>query len=305
MLTSHKVPFIYPDEHILSVAARWYSLSGWKLAAPSGLITPHAFLVTKSKKNVWGRHFASIIQDYYPPEAHLDYIHEHSTFGYEFPFLNEASKSSYLEDCDEIIRSLGATQNTANLAWRWCEQCIQEDYKNYGWSYWHTSHQLPLVSRCLKHDSALLRGCDECGQIELLKFQPCPKMTDCDHCKPVSFQIDLTEESHLMHEKGLFFNTERFQQRIREVAGLDCDNLKSKHNFHLEKTCNKKLFDWADSHGVFDSIFKLTLNQRDDRSIPRSLNLYRVACGHTGTNTTSALLISKYLGIDLAPLFDH
>jgi len=305
MLIHHKVPFIYPDEHVLSVAARWYGLSGWRMTATISMIKPYGCLITQTKKYVWGDHFTSILHDYYSPEDHHNYIWEHSTLGYEFPFLSESTQAIFLNRSSHTIRPQGADQNRASLEWRWCEDCVREDSEQYGWAYWHTSHQLPLVAHCSKHGSVLRTNNVSDVQSVRLKSQPSPKDANCsDSYKPVSFQIDLEEESRLMHKHGFSFQTEKFQKLIQDVVGLDCEDLRSKHNFHLEKAFNGKVFEWAEAHGLFDSVFKLTSSQKRDSNLPRHLNIYRVACGRVATNSTSAILISKYLNIDLKPLFD-
>jgi hypothetical protein len=39
---------------------------------------------------------------------------------------------------------------------RVCRQCIRDDLKRHGESYWHRSHQLPGVHICLKHNGELM-----------------------------------------------------------------------------------------------------------------------------------------------------
>jgi hypothetical protein len=39
--------------------------------------------------------------------------------------------------------------------WHLCIECVKEDKKNLGYSYWHNSHQLASVTHCFKHHQPL------------------------------------------------------------------------------------------------------------------------------------------------------
>lgn len=46
---------------------------------------------------------------------------------------------------------------------RYCPQCLRDDLDECGETYWHRSHQLPLVDCCHKHGIWLTNTCHACG----------------------------------------------------------------------------------------------------------------------------------------------
>ena len=49
----------------------------------------------------------------------------------------------------------GQAKPRTRQPFRFCEACVREDYDAYGISYWHRSHQMPLVNLCWKHEMLL------------------------------------------------------------------------------------------------------------------------------------------------------
>ncbi|MGF6774859.1 TniQ family protein [Paraburkholderia sp. GAS334] len=82
------------------------------------------------------------------------------------PFLSERHRQQCVED---MLTAPGG--KASNNVWRgrtreemkWCFQCIAEDTKKFGHSYWHREHQFALVTRCLKHKMPLHTDCGECA----------------------------------------------------------------------------------------------------------------------------------------------
>ena len=45
-----------------------------------------------------------------------------------------------------------------DTSWQSCSKCREEDYSEFGITYWHVQHQLPSVFKCLKHKITLERA---------------------------------------------------------------------------------------------------------------------------------------------------
>ncbi len=69
-----------------------------------------------------------------------------------------------LSEPDEILLEAIEEKRNANLRqgelafkrdWQFCLDCVQEDKLNVGVSYWHTDHQLPGITHCMKHGCPL------------------------------------------------------------------------------------------------------------------------------------------------------
>src|ERR1035441_1541168 len=46
---------------------------------------------------------------------------------------------------------------------RYCEQCVESDWRDPGVAYFHRAHQLPGVAVCHLHATVLIDGCKICG----------------------------------------------------------------------------------------------------------------------------------------------
>lgn len=51
---------------------------------------------------------------------------------------------------------LATVSNSSPHIWKWCPECLCEEYENFGTTYWHRNHQLPGVYVCTKHLCSLL-----------------------------------------------------------------------------------------------------------------------------------------------------
>ncbi|WP_421212922.1 TniQ family protein [Aeromonas dhakensis] len=70
--------------------------------------------------------------------------------------------------------------------WRWCSDCLVEDYETHGMPYYHRDHQLPGVFHCHRHQRGLSGRCTDCGfEATVLLKQPIPpydnKCSNCGH----------------------------------------------------------------------------------------------------------------------------
>jgi hypothetical protein len=71
-----------------------------------------------------------------------------------------------------------------NKSWCWCPLCVQQDYHEYGVSYWHQSHQIPSTFVCKKHGCLLISECMQCQHsVKFLKLDSMPPQNGkCPSC---------------------------------------------------------------------------------------------------------------------------
>ncbi|MBB4825599.1 hypothetical protein HNO89_002835 [Sporosarcina luteola] len=64
----------------------------------------------------------------------------------------------YESNLSKVYRILGILGNKIKEPnfFRFCNKCLEEDFKNYGENYWHLTHQLPSVFYCHKHPDEIL-----------------------------------------------------------------------------------------------------------------------------------------------------
>lgn len=88
-------------------------------------------------------------------ESVLDHFSLYPYFAWigSLPWHSGATKRSPLE----ARHGLGQLCYGAHLPWRVCGTCIEEEKKQFGDTYWHRSHQLPMSIICGKHKRPLLR----------------------------------------------------------------------------------------------------------------------------------------------------
>ncbi len=82
-------------------------------------------------------------------------ILEHTPYQYYMRMYPLSQKRAFLEAlCKEEATAptyIWKTAGGKNQPLRYCPLCAHEEVKVYGESYWHTLHQLPLVTACVHH----------------------------------------------------------------------------------------------------------------------------------------------------------
>ncbi len=107
-----------------------------------------------------------------------------------------------------------------------CPDCIKEDLSQFGWAYWHRSHQLPGVWTCLRHNRPLQLCAQKHGNIEryswILPEQK--RMLDLVQNALLSNQDDTTEawrklaqvcEVVVSNESGSYADPVKLSQTLR------------------------------------------------------------------------------------------
>lgn len=100
-------------------------------------------------------------------------IYEHTIFPLFVPFLDKRR----LDHLYQMFRGVG--KNYANhilgikndlriTSLKYCWMCLMNDDEKFGMPYWHRSHHLPGVQRCLVHDVPLESKCPVCS----VEFKP-------------------------------------------------------------------------------------------------------------------------------------
>ena len=156
----HFFPTPYPEELWLSVLCRYHVRSGnikfattmEDLFGICGRWKVSAFFPTN------GIH--KIISQL--PPGLLDIktiILEHTLFLYYLRMTPTERKEKMLADfCNgegEALTWVWSSEKAQDTVLRYCPLCCQEDIERFGEPYWHTNHQLPLISVCTKHKCRL------------------------------------------------------------------------------------------------------------------------------------------------------
>lgn len=87
-------------------------------------------------------------------------LYGHTVFPYVTAFMLRekvaALERKFLERSVHVKGSFATLQSRASVPFfRLCVQCISENLRQYGESYWHRSHMLPGVHMCLEHSTQL------------------------------------------------------------------------------------------------------------------------------------------------------
>lgn len=138
-----------PNEHILSVFSRSYSLS----ALPDESYFFEGLGIAKFvPKPMFGVCLGTL--SYCINTEQQSLLHDHSS--YPLWLLSESS--------NEQLTAKILAGETANLResilcfkrnWQFCSQCMEIDKACFGTSYWHNQHNLPGITHCYKHNIQL------------------------------------------------------------------------------------------------------------------------------------------------------
>lgn len=153
-------PTPYPDELLYSVLARYHVRSG----NTSPKMTTEELFGKRTTRSVWDLPAnLSVLLDntgsYWNAE---DLIFNYTMYPYYAAFLlpNQAKqvKQSMMDDKGDTIHTrIGITASNVKIKEKlWvCNECIKEDMKIYGETYWRRVHQCPGVFICPKHETIL------------------------------------------------------------------------------------------------------------------------------------------------------
>tara|TARA_R110002167_G_scaffold122485_1_gene301032 strand:- start:25697 stop:27238 length:1542 start_codon:yes stop_codon:yes gene_type:complete len=151
-------PVAHDDELLVSILARFVArqglqddkvalemLFGSRNIVPSPLLQGHIQALLCKVNNIW------LVSD-------RDVIHRHSILPFFQSFIEPAriktvENELIFSDKPNVMTSIGI--NASNINWpryyRFCPECLTEDYKYLAYSYWRRSFQLPGVLVCSKH----------------------------------------------------------------------------------------------------------------------------------------------------------
>ncbi|WP_169720159.1 TniQ family protein [Aliagarivorans taiwanensis] len=229
------LPSLLPHEHVLSVLARWFDVSGRNdflntVRAVSNNVN------SLSPMAVWRPVYWDLSRQFIETLGWENVIGQHTLFPYYAPFLRQLDRNLLLSGDESLasIRIKPVQQNLIKHAqhWRWCQSCAEEDYEQYGTSYWHTYHQLPSALTCYRHNALLLFQCTRCG-FKYSHFQrhwlP-PIDGRCRECSeqisPASMEIPpfihwLDTASYYLQQCGSKVENEPLIKAMREKLGYE------------------------------------------------------------------------------------
>lgn len=155
----HYFPTPYPDELWYSVLCRYHVRSGNQ----TNLTTIKELFPGKTDAVIGSFFPNNILSEVIRqlPESFLDVektAMEHTLFKYAFRFQPLEKKKEMLKQIRDgkstfPMKLCEAEQKYPKL--KLCPLCRKEDMEQYGESYWHLGHQIPLVHICQKHRCAL------------------------------------------------------------------------------------------------------------------------------------------------------
>lgn len=229
------LPSPLPGEHFLSVIARWGILQGkldirnsLESLSTQALMLSHKYIHHPMSDDVIARYGSGLERDQVLRENTLvpyygtlltyssiySLIHQKQYHKWYVKKSRRKAKQNTPSACYNTMLKFGEK-------WRWCEECVVEDEKHFGITYWHVLHQIPSVLHCSKHpDVALSVGCDTCGFVvtDLCKTPLPPIGNRCPRCKIYIPPVNYQRSSHiawiedcslqLQHQKGVLSSPE-------------------------------------------------------------------------------------------------
>jgi hypothetical protein len=183
-----ELPALLPNEHLLSVLARWFDTTGRnEFLRMSRRVTSNNHRLNPSA--IWRPVYRHLLHHFLDTKGIANVLSEHTLVPYYRSFIKKEnrqllSEKNLSESSDfKLLPTLQSNIKTLHC-WRWCAECTSEDDEEYGVTYWHTYHQIPTMLRCYKHNVPLLAKCQSCG-FEYKHFQrhwlP-PKDRECKEC---------------------------------------------------------------------------------------------------------------------------
>ena len=155
-------PTPYPDELFYSILARYHVRSG-NISTKATLMDLYGASTITAVIDL-PSHFEALVSRL--PVHHRystdEFIWNHTLFPFYSAFLPPARSDEILQSMKSSGGSsipfrvgLIASDIAKETRLKFCPQCVIEDDRQYGESYWHRMHQLPAVYRCPIHQTEL------------------------------------------------------------------------------------------------------------------------------------------------------
>lgn len=191
-------PFLYPDELLYSLFARYYAQSG------------HIAYVFAAEELFKRRTTKPDIEfiDKLTPETNVlvtknvpleTIIQKHTMFPYYARFLPRNRRKQALTlllQTDERYHDLLYLSKSKHVTryLRYCPLCAADDRKLYGETYWHRNHQMPGVDicpvhRCYLHSSEILISSKPSPSLENAESHVLPEEDSVDCCNELICRI--------------------------------------------------------------------------------------------------------------------
>lgn len=164
------VPPILPGETILSHVMRMALMSASSSVKPMaaklfGLSTIQPPLIIPSNLTQYVRKTEPVFTDV------DEVVRDHTLYPILEPFLSSEARATITNHlwngsaAKSVFAYLGfANKSSASqVTLGMCVECVVEDEALYGVAFWHREHQLPAVSSCGHHATALVGGCRTCA----------------------------------------------------------------------------------------------------------------------------------------------
>jgi predicted nucleic acid-binding Zn-ribbon protein len=225
----------YPDEDFRSIIYRYHVRSGNTSMAET---KKELFDVKTEKFWQFPRKLSTLLNRL--PLGHNmtdEEVLSHTWFPLIRPFITDERLSPVYKDImyGDGPRFVGRVVEKKQLTYlskeiKYCPYCMDEDFKKYGESYVHLSHQMSFVEHCPKHKVKLSEVCQKCGKI-FSKIQQ-GVLTSVPCCQDVEF-TKTTHDNKVEKLKGHFLNELIYFKN--NVFKLNCNSLYSKLIIKLNK----------------------------------------------------------------------
>lgn len=190
----HLFPTPYPDEMLYSIVCRYHIRSGNRTVQQT-----RSDLLSLSNENSYSYVLPSKLGNFskqLPFASSLtveQLIENHTLFPYYRSYLTYKEQTALKNFMvGKKVRSIALLAKIPKLELynpshlKYCSLCLEEDFKIYGETYWHRSHQMPGVKICLIHDQQLLDSTVTKEEISRNFILPtssncCDKELNCDN----------------------------------------------------------------------------------------------------------------------------
>ncbi|MDR7002822.1 TnsD family transposase [Neobacillus niacini] len=256
-------PFLYEDELLYSILARYHLYSGNENTKTtmndlygSETICASTILPTSLK----------LICERLPtPNAYTSeyLINRHTLLPYYAPFIPKERYLELMEIMSEsngksLFMKLGKTASTVKSPdfLRYCLQCVEEEKVANEESYWHRVHQVEGVMICPKHSSILKESnvmySERKNKHEFISIKKSVHENDSDVCR----------EHHSFFEHLKFISDQTFYLLNNNIYPFGLENLK---NFYIIRLKQEGLVSvsgrikWVDLIPKFNEFYGVTL----------------------------------------------
>jgi hypothetical protein len=158
-------------------------------------------------------------------------------------------------------------------SWKYCDQCVDEDFNKFGHSIWHVKHQLLGITHCVEHRTRLVENKMAVTDLRYANLPQCHEPTS----ESIPENEDLLEWSQFVYNALQTLAKDptvgfRAQERVKTLLQIPPITKQQDKDLEIFNSLHRQ-FEQDTSFAVLNHLFSMTTKHRSHKVNPLKLTM--------------------------------